>query len=129
MMSAIDVRRFGTPDEKRPFVDKGFVEVLSFAAGTVGRAVFEPGWQWSKHVQPIAGTKSCQAAHAAFVVAGRMRIVSDDGQTVDVGPGDVVFINPGHDAWVLGDEPCIMLDFAGAADYARPRAEAAHPSP
>jgi hypothetical protein len=124
IMGAISIKRFSTPDEKRSFVDKGYVEVLSFAGGTVGRALFEPGWKWSTHVQPLAGTKSCQAPHAAYVMAGRMRIVSDEGKIADLGPGDVCVIEPGHDAWVLGDEPCIMLDFGGAKDYARARAEA-----
>lgn len=122
-MGRISVKSFAQPDEDRRFADeKGHLEVIHFGDSIVGRGVFEPGWQWSKHVKPIAGTASCEASHCGYVVSGRMHLVSDEGDAADVGPGDFVTIAPGHDAWVIGDEPCIMFDFAGYADYARPRA-------
>jgi hypothetical protein len=118
----IDVKRFSSPDEERPFVGHGRMAVLSFGEHMVGRGVFEPGWRWSSDVKPIAGTESCEASHACYVLNGRMHIVCNDGEEADVGPGDVFFLAPGHDAWVVGDEPCVALDFAGAAHYARARA-------
>ena len=130
-MGMISVKRFSSPDEKRAFQDHGYVEILSFSDGTVGRGVFEPGWRWSKDVKPIANTKTCEASHAAFVVSGRMHIVSDEGDEADIGPGDVVFLEPGHDAWVIGNDPCILLDFGGMSQYAQPRGrtQPAQPSP
>src|SRR5262249_53210877 len=71
-MERLSIKRFSAPDEKRPFADKGYAEILAFHDGTVGRGVFEPGWRWSEHISPIAGTPSCQAAHSCYVVSGRM---------------------------------------------------------
>jgi quercetin dioxygenase-like cupin family protein len=120
---ALETKDFAHPDEKRPFEDKGYLEVLQFDDTTVGRGIFEPGWRWSQHVKPIANTKSCQAAHTAYVVQGRMHIAMDDGDELDLKAGDVVRIPPGHDAWVVGDETCVILDFSGAETYARRMAE------
>src|SRR3954463_654331 len=107
--------------EPRPFKDgKGYLDVGETASGAVGRAVFEPGWKWSEHVKPIAGTDSCQAGHMGFVVSGQMRVVMDDGTAADYGPGDVMIAPPGHDAWVPGTEPCVVIDWQGVADYAKP---------
>lgn len=86
----------------------------------MGRAVFEPGWRWSLHIKPLAGTDSCRSAHTGYIVSGRMKIVMDDGESGDLGPGDFIQIAPGHDAWVLGDEPCVALDWTGYSDYAKP---------
>ncbi|XXF77283.1 cupin domain-containing protein [Myxococcaceae bacterium GXIMD 01537] len=121
-MGRILVKPFDTPDERRPFEDKGRMDVINVGGGVVGRAVFEPGWKWSTHVGPIAGTRSCEVAHTGYIVSGRMRIVMDDGETRDVSAGDFVVVPPGHDAWVLGDEPAVMFDFGGIEDYARRRA-------
>lgn len=118
--SAIERKSFRSPDETRPFKDKGKIELVNVGDGMVGRATFEPGWRWSEHVKPIAGTDSCQAAHLSYVVSGRMAIRSDDGTEVEVGPGEVVRISPGHDAWVVGGEPSIQIDFQGATNYAKP---------
>ncbi|MET9347685.1 cupin domain-containing protein [Streptomyces termitum] len=119
-MAGIVRRSFDSADETRPFADgKGRMDLLSTDHGPVGRAVFEPGWRWSEHVGPIAGTDSCQASHAGYVVGGRMRVVMDDGEEGEVGPGDFMQIAPGHDAWVLGDEPCVVVDWVGFGDYAR----------
>jgi Cupin domain len=105
-----------TPEETREFKDG--MGQLQLVEG-VGRATFQPGWKWSEHVKPIAGTDSCQAAHAGYVISGRMHIVMDDGQEADFGPGDYMLCDPGHDAWIVGDEPCVVIDWQGFADYAK----------
>jgi quercetin dioxygenase-like cupin family protein len=120
-MGKITIKSFGHPDEKRPFA-KGFLEVLNVGQGVIGRGVFEPGWRWSTHVKPIAGTRSCQSSHFGYVISGRMHVVSDEGQEAEMGPGDLVSIGPGHDAWTVGDEACVMVDFSGFAEYAKPHA-------
>lgn len=115
-----EVKSFGSPDETRQFADgKGKLELVNLGnGGAVGRATFEPGWRWSEHVKPIVGTDSCQVAHLGYVVSGRMRLRMDDGTEHEVGPGDVLVAPPGHDAWVVGDEPNVQVDFQGAAHYA-----------
>ncbi|MGW1776539.1 cupin domain-containing protein [Streptomyces sp. NPDC002104] len=119
-MSGIVRRAFDAADETRPFEDgMGRLDLLETEQGLVGRAVFEPGWQWSKHVKPIAGTDSCEAPHVGYVVSGRMNIVMDDGEDTEVQAGDFIQIAPGHDAWVLGEEPCVVLDWQGYGDYAK----------
>lgn len=108
------------PEETRPFEGgMGKLDLVNLEAGGVGRAVFEPGWQWSKHVKPIAKTDSCQADHAGYVLSGRMKIVMDDGQESEFVAGDYMSVPPGHDAWVVGDEQCVVIDWAGYADYAK----------
>ncbi|MDX2561029.1 cupin domain-containing protein [Streptomyces sp. TX20-6-3] len=120
-MTGIVKKSFDTADETRPFEgDKGRLDLVSGARGAVGRAVFEPGWQWSKHVKPIAGTDSCQASHVGYIVSGRMKVVMDDGESTEYGAGDYMEVQPGHDAWVLGDEACVALDWTGFSDYAKP---------
>lgn len=117
-MEELAARSFSAADDVRTF-DKGRMEVVSLGGTTVGRATFEPGWRWSECVKPVAGTDSCQVAHLGYVVSGRMRVVMDDGTEGDAGPGDVFQIAPGHDAWILGDEACVIVDFQGAANYAK----------
>jgi quercetin dioxygenase-like cupin family protein len=108
------------PEETRPFEEgMGKVELVNTEAGPVGRATFQPGWRWSEHVKPIAQTGSCQAAHMGYFVSGRMKVVMDDGQEAEFGPGDFSVIPPGHDAWIVGDEPCVVIDWQGFADYAK----------
>ncbi len=119
-MAELKRRHFGDPDDTRAMGDKGKVEVVSIEGGVVGRATFEPGWVWSEHVKPIAGTDSCQAAHLGYVVSGRQLIVMDDGTELEIGAGDVVSIPAGHDGRTVGDEPCVVIDFAGMTDYAKP---------
>jgi hypothetical protein len=109
-----------SPEEVRPFEnDSGQLEVVNLAGGGVGRATFKPGWRWSKDVKPIAGTASCMAAHAGYVISGRMNIVMDDGTSDEFGPGDVMLCPPGHDAWVIGNDNCVVIDWTGFADYAK----------
>jgi quercetin dioxygenase-like cupin family protein len=118
-LAELEVRNPDEADEVRPFVDKGRVDIVNLAGGFVGRGVFEPGWRWSEHVKPIAGTDSCQSSHLAYCISGRMVVRMDDGTEDRIGPGDVVVIPPGHDAWVVGDEPCVQIDFTGMETYAR----------
>ena len=109
-----------SPEETRPFeAGAGKLELVNLEGGGVGRATFEPGWQWSKHVKPIAKTGSCEAAHTGYFISGRMKIVMDDGEEMEFGPGDFMTCPPGHDAWVLGNEPCVVIDWQGYADYAK----------
>jgi mannose-6-phosphate isomerase-like protein (cupin superfamily) len=105
-------------DETRTF-DKGHLDLVQMDGLTVGRATFEPGWKWSECVKPVAGTDSCQVHHNGYIVSGSLQIVMDNGTEVQVGPGDVFVCPPGHDAWTLGDEACIALDFSSdMANYA-----------
>jgi quercetin dioxygenase-like cupin family protein len=107
-----------SPDETREFVDKGKADIVHLGDVTLGRFFLEPGWRWSEHVKPIAGTESCQVHHVGYVVSGRMKVVIDDGTETEAGPGTAAVIPPGHDAWIVGDEPCVWLEFAGASRYA-----------
>jgi len=119
-MSSFERKRFDNPDETRPFRDKGEVKIVNIGDGVVGLANFEPGWKWTEHVQPIAGTESCQAAHIGYVLSGRQIIRMDGGTEVEISAGDVVSIPAGHDGWTVGDETCVVIDFAGMATYAQP---------
>jgi hypothetical protein len=115
----LEAKNLDTPDETRNF-DNGEIRIVNIAGATVGRAVFRPGWKWSNDVKPIAGTDSCQAPHTGYIISGRMHVVMDDGREAEAGPGDAFVIAPGHDAWIVGDEPCVALDWSGAANYAKP---------
>jgi hypothetical protein len=118
-MAAIDIKSFGSPDEVRPFEGNGKADVVQVGGQTVGRGTFEPGWRWSNNVKPIAKTDSCQVSHLGYVMSGRMKIFMDDGSEAEVGQGDVVAIPGGHDAEVVGNEPCVMLDFGEFEKYAK----------
>lgn len=119
-VAGMERKSLNSPEETRPFKDgKGQVELVSVTGGPVGRATFQPGWKWSEHVKPIAGTDSCQAAHVGYYVSGRMAVRMDDGEEIEYGPGDVGVMPPGHDAWVVGNEPCVVIDWAGFGDYAK----------
>jgi len=114
----LEVRRFDDPDERQPF-EKGVFERLAVGGASLGRARYEPGWRWSTHVGPSVGTASCPVAHVGLVLAGRAAIRMDGGAFVVVGPGDVFAVPPGHDSWVVGDEPYVSIHLAGAEDYVR----------
>ena len=116
----LSAKSFAVPDETRPFKDKGRMEVVRFGDTIVGKGTFEPGWRWSEHVKPIAGTDSCLVQHVGYVLSGRMKVVMDDGAEAEVGPGDAFVMPPGHDAWTVGTEPCVLLDFGGISGYAQP---------
>ena len=113
-------KSFNTPDETRPF-PKGRMELMNIGGVEIGRGTFEPGWKWSECVKPIAKTDSCQVSHVGYVISGHMDVVMDDGQKIHFGPGDAMSIPPGHDAWIVGNEPCVVIDIGGAATYAVPK--------
>lgn len=119
-MNKAETKSFGEPDEVREF-PQGRLELIKIGGVTVGRAVFEPGWRWTNSVQPLAKTMSCQAPHLQYHVAGVLRIRMDDGTEFECHPGDVSFLPSGHDAWVVGDEPAVVVDFQGMLDYAKER--------
>ena len=116
----LEIRRFDDADEVRTF-EHGTFELLRVGGTTIGRAVYAPGWRWSQHVGPNAGTASCRVEHLGIVVSGHAAIAMDDGPEVVVGPGDVFAVPPGHDSWVVGDEPYESLHLLGADDYASER--------
>jgi len=109
---------FAKPDEVRSF-PHGRLELLHVDGSAIGRLVLEPGWRWSNDVKPVAGTQLCEAPHFQYHVAGVLRIAMADGTTFDAGPGDVTSLPAGHDAWVLGDEPVVVVDWFGASEYAQ----------
>jgi len=111
-------KTFEQPEETREFPN-GRAEILSIADSEVGRMTFMPGWRWSNDVKPIAGTSSCEAPHFQYHVSGRLGIRMDDGTEMIAGPGDVTSLPSGHDAWVVGDEPAVVVDFYGASSYAK----------
>lgn len=111
-------KNFGKPEEVREFPN-GQVEVITVGGATVGRATLQPGWRWSTCVQPIAQTHSCECAHFQYHEAGVLRVRMDDGTEIDCKAGDVSCLPPGHDAWVVGDEPVVIVDFQGMIDFAK----------
>lgn len=117
-MDKVEVKHFEKPDEIREF-PKGRVEIVKVGGKTIGRATFEPGWKWSTSVQPIAKTKSCEAPHFQYQISGVMRVRMDDGTEFDCHAGDVCVLPPGHDAWVVGNEPVVGVDFQGMTEYAK----------
>jgi quercetin dioxygenase-like cupin family protein len=103
-MAGLVKKSLNAPEETRPFQDgTGKLELVNLEGGPVGRATFEPTWQWSKHVKPIAGTDSCQASHTGYVISGRMKVVMDDGEEAEFVSGDYMVVPPGHDAWIVGE--------------------------
>lgn len=118
-LHAAESKSFITPDEHRTF-PHGHVDVVSVGGKMIGRAEFQPGWKWSESLKPIVNTDSCQASHLGYVVSGAMTVVMDDGTRIAFRPGDAMALPPGHDAWVDGDEPCVIVDFVGFEDYAKP---------
>lgn len=119
-MAGLVRKSLNTPEETRLFEDgKGVLELVNTDGGAVGRATFQPGWKSSEHVKPIAKTDSCRAPHTGYFVAGHMVVVMDDGERMEFGPGDFMTAAPGHDAWIVGDEPCVVVDWHGFGDYAK----------
>lgn len=117
-MSRMEKRDLSQPDETRTF-DKGRLELVTLGDVTFGRATLQPGWKWSTCVKPLVNTPSCEAAHLQYHVSGRLHVVMDDGSEEEFGPGEVSLLPPGHDAWVVGDEPVVVIDVSGMKDYAR----------
>jgi hypothetical protein len=121
IMAKMESKNLSKPDEQRTF-DKGNVEVVKLGGVTFGRATLQPGWKWSTCVKPIAKTKSCEAPHLQYHVSGRLHVLMDDGSQQEFGPGEVSLLPPGHDAWVVGNEPVVVIDISGMVEYAKPHA-------
>jgi hypothetical protein len=98
---------------------KGKLELIKIGGATIGRATFEPGWRWSTSVQPLVKTKSCEAPHFQYHISGTLKIVMDDGTQFECKAGDISLLPSGHDAWVVGDEPVVVVDFQGMVGYAK----------
>ena len=113
-----DHRSFAAPDEVRDFPN-GRAEILNVSDTPIGRLTLQPGWRWSNDVKPAAGTDSCEAPHFQYHLSRRLMIQMDDGREIVAGPGDVTSLPAGHDAWVLGDEPVVVVDWFGASNYAK----------
>jgi hypothetical protein len=121
-MKKMEAKSMNRPDEVRSF-DKGKVELVKIGGATVGRAIFQPGWKWSESVKPLVKTKSCEAPHFQYHVSGTLRVKMDDGTEIDLKAGDVSLLPTGHDAWVVGNEPAVVVDFQGMIDYAKGKAK------
>jgi hypothetical protein len=117
-MSGHEQKSFSSPDETRSF-PKGSAQMLNIGGGVVGKLVLQPGWRWSKDVKPIAGTEWCEAPHFQYHVSGRLHVKMRDGAEFEVGPGEVTYLPSGHDAWVVGEEPVVLVDWHGAGNYAK----------
>jgi mannose-6-phosphate isomerase-like protein (cupin superfamily) len=111
-------KKTGQPDETRRF-DKGRIDITNVGDTTIGKTTMEPGWKWSTSVKPIVKTESCQVNHTMYVISGKMHVRMDDGNEQEFGPGDTGIIPPGHDAWIVGNEPFVGVDFTGAKTYAQ----------
>ena len=117
-MLDIILKRFDAPDETRLFA-KGRLEIVRIGGMTIGRASYEPGWRWSEHVSPVAGTTLCEVEHVGMVLSGRAMAAMEDGTEVILSPGSLFYVPPvPHDSWVIGDEPYVSLHFMGAEQYA-----------
>ena len=118
-MIEVILKRFENPDEVRVF-EKGRFEIINIGGMTIGKATYEPGWKWSQHVSPTAGTAFCEVAHIGMVISGRATAAIKDGAVHVLEPGTVFYIPPvAHDSWVIGDEPYVSLHFLGAEQYTK----------
>jgi quercetin dioxygenase-like cupin family protein len=116
-VTEVILKRFERPDETRTF-PKGKFEIVNIGGMTIGRATYEPGWRWSEHVGLEIGARSCQVEHVGMVISGRATAAMDDGAVFEMKAGDLFYIPPGHDSWVIGDEPYVSIHLMGASDYA-----------
>ena len=117
-MTGVEVRDFSKPDEVRS-PDRTTVELVQLAGGEIGRYTFQPGWRWSECIKPVVGTDSCQVEHLGYVISGTLQVRHDDGTEREITAGSVYRIGPGHDGAVVGDEPAVVVEFQGAAGYAK----------
>jgi hypothetical protein len=117
-MAHMQKKNLSQPDETRKF-PQGQLDLVTLGGVTFGRGTFLPGWKWSTSVKPLVNTKSCEAPHLQYHVSGRLHIVMDDGSEDEFGPGDVSLLPPGHDAWVVGNEPVVVIDITGMGEYAK----------
>jgi len=118
-MAGIEKNSFESPDETRT-PDKTRVDVVKLGSTTAARLTMQPGWKWSECIRPVVGTDSCQVEHIGYCVSGSLHVKHDDGSEGEVKPGDVYRVAPGHDAWTVGNEPAVFVEFQGAANYAKP---------
>jgi len=117
-MAKLQKKNFNAPDETRT-PENTTIEVVTVGGKPVMKATFQPGWKWSEHIKPVAGGNSCSVHHFGYQVSGKMHIESDDGGVMETGPGDVADIPPGHNAWVIGSEPVVMIDFGSVEKYGK----------
>jgi mannose-6-phosphate isomerase-like protein (cupin superfamily) len=117
-MASLEVKNMSVPDETRS-LPKTKGEIVKIGDHIIMRAVFEPGWKWSECVKPTVGTPSCQVNHVLYIISGRMNVRMNDGTEKTFGAGDAGVIPPGHDAWVVGNEPCVSIDFTAGATYGK----------
>jgi hypothetical protein len=117
-MPGVENRNFDSPDETRT-PEKTRVELVNLAGGQIGRYTFQPGWRWSECIKPVVGTDSCQVDHIGYMASGSLHVKHDDGTESDIKAGDVYRIAPGHDAWNAGQQPVVVVEFQGAASYAK----------
>lgn len=120
IVDKVEQKSFTRPEEVRD-VPGGKIELVNIGGATIGRATFQPGWRWSTSVKPIVKTKSCEAPHFQYHVSGVLHVRTDDGKEFEFRAGDVSLMPPGHDAWVVGNEPVVVVDFQGMIDYAKPK--------
>jgi len=109
-----------SPDEVLNF-EKEKIEIVSIGDLVVARVTLQPGWSWEEHVKPRINTKSCEIPHSSYIISGRVKTVMDDGTEVESGPGSVGVVEPGHNTWVVGDEPAVVIDFTGVKEYVKGR--------
>lgn len=114
------LKRFETPDETKTFPNGKFA-IIHIGGMSIGRATYEPGWRWSEHVGRALGLTSCDVEHVGIVISGTATAAMNDGTVHEMKAGDLFYIPPGHDSWVVGDEQYISLHLMGAGDYARRR--------
>lgn len=117
-MAEPEAKSLDHPEETRPFLQNGSVAISTLGSGTVGRVTCKPGWRWSTDVGSLSGVSVCRVNHLGYVVSGRLGFAMEDGLEIEAGAGDAFVIPPGHDAWVIGDETCVWVDFAGMETYA-----------
>jgi hypothetical protein len=119
MNTDVILKRFDEPDERRVF-EKGIFEIVNIGGITIGRATYQPGWKWSLHVAPTAGTKLCEVEHVGLVISGHAVAAMGGDEIIQLIPGMLFYIPPRlHDSWVVGDEPYVSLHFVGAEKYSR----------
>jgi hypothetical protein len=119
MEQPLEQMSFDRPDEVREG-DNWRMELVNLAGGAqVGRITLQPGWRWSENVRPVAGTELCMAPHQQYQISGRVHVRMADGSEFETAAGEVASIPPGHDAWVVGDEPVVAVDWQGASVWAK----------
>ena len=115
----IQMKNLETSPDEVLISEKEKIEMVSLGDLTVARVTLQPGWILEKHVKPKVNTKSCEIPHTSYIISGRMKTVMNDGAEVEGGPGGVAIVPPGHNSWVVGDQPAVIIDFAGVKEYVK----------